>query len=82
MSVLHYGLHPYLLRPVVLTDIQTLRLNYLSFFLRKIAIYCELLGYFVGDFLLLLFCFAETALYELFQESKVLKCIKLLIIYQ
>lgn len=76
-----YGLHPYLLRPVVLTDIQTVGLNYFCFFQRKIAIYCEFLGYFVGDFFSS-FCFVETALYELFWESKVLKCIKLLIIYQ
>lgn len=81
MSALHYGLHPYLLRPVVLTDIQTVGLNYFSFFQRKIAIYCELLGYFVGNFFSS-FCFVETALYELFWESKVWKCIKLLIIYQ
>lgn len=81
MSDLHYGLHPYLLRPVVLTDIQTVGLNYFFFFQRKIRIYCKLLGYFVGDFFPS-FCFAETALYELFWENKILKCIKLFIIYQ
>lgn len=36
MSVLHCGLHPYLLRPVVLPDIQTVRLDCFSFFLHNL----------------------------------------------